>query len=145
SNTLTLVGPGGVEQHEATAFSSQATVVNFGLRPPPSPAPPPEARSCPAVGQPVNVASGNVFFDHVDASLSAFGRTVTFTRSYNSVNRGPGLSGIFGSGWTHEYERTLIPTPDNPAVLMMLRADGTAVYFEDDNGDSRYDPSVPFN
>ena len=98
------------------------------------------------MGKPISVSSGNVFFDQGDASVTGLGTTVAFTRSYNSINRDPGMSGLFGPGWTHEYERALLfPTPGNAALLMLRRSDGTVVYFEDDNGDSRYDPSVPFN
>ena len=70
-----------------------------------------------------------------DASVTGFGTTVAFTRSYNSINRDPSQSGLFGPGWTHECERgILFPTPGNAALLMLRRSDGTVVYFEDDNG-----------
>jgi RHS repeat-associated protein len=156
--TMTLVGPAGI-QYTATTRSSYGKVINFingtvqeppepspSPSPSPSPTPPPEERTGPNVGCPVNVSSGNVFFDQTDASVRGFGTTVAFTRSYNSLNRFPGLFGAFGPGWTQEYERALsFPTPGNVAQLMWRRSDGTFVYFEDANGDSRYDPSVPFN
>jgi len=134
----------GTDSQTVTIHSSEDRVVDLFLWTPGFSIP--ESRDCPNEGRPINVSSGNVFFDQVDVTLAAFGQTVTFTRSYNSINRGPALSGIFGPGWTHEYERALFfPDSANPALIMMRGADGTVAYFEDNNGDSRYDPSVPFN
>jgi hypothetical protein len=91
---------------------------------------------------PVSLTSGNVFFAQTDATVAALGGDLRFTRTYNSVNRGDGLFGIFGRGWQHRYEQALsIP---EPGVLKLRGANGRPIYFADLDGDLRYDPTVPY-
>jgi RHS repeat-associated protein len=158
--TVTLVGPGGVH-HDATTRSSFGKVVNWidgvpveppeeeeepveepvepGCDPPPTAGPPPAANAC---GAPVSVTSGNAYFSHVDAAASVIHGSLQFVRSYNSVNRGTGLFGVFGPGWHHTYEQNL--TFPGPGRIKLRRANGRPSYFADPDGDLRYDPTVPF-
>jgi RHS repeat-associated protein len=142
---LTLVGPNNV-QHTATAFSSKATEVDFidwvgepvecsetqpGVQAPPE--------SC---SKPVSLTSGNVYFRQTDATIMALGGGLDFTRTYNSVNRGGGIPGIFGPGWQHTYEQNL--SFPEAGVIKLRRGNGRPIYFSDQDGDLRYDPTVPY-
>jgi RHS repeat-associated protein len=115
---------------------------------------PPEMR-CPArrspsarvpntsVGRPVNVLTGNVWFDHTDAVLPAVGGTLSLTRSYNSRNAVANIGGGFGRGWTHTYE-TRLSLPE-PGVIELRGSDGVPIYFSDADGDLTYVGSVPLS
>jgi RHS repeat-associated protein len=142
---LTLQAPTG-ERKTATTHSSEGKRVDFhvwvgepvgcaeqapGVQDPPS--------SC---GLPVDLASGNVFFDQSDAAVAALGGDLHFVRSYNSVNRGDGLFGVFGRGWHHTYEQNL--SFPEAGVIKLRRGNGRPIYFSDLDGDLRYDPTVPY-
>src|SRR5207245_3283144 len=127
----------------ATSTGSQPTVVHLSVLTPGVVSP--DCRDCPHVGNPVNLFSGNVYFDQTDAEVKGFGVTVGFTRSYNSLNRAPGLYGAFGAGWTHQYERVLSFPVGGSGVILLSRGAGSPAYFQDTAGDARSDPSLPLN
>ena len=136
--------------HSATTTSSHAEVVNFYAM---EPVPLPDIRpclTCPAApgsaGYPISLVSGNVYLDQSDAQVHGLRTVLDFTRSYNSVNRASGLYGIFGPGWTHAYEQQVqFPNPGNPDLLMLVRGTGVPAYFEDNDHDGTFNPSVPYN
>lgn len=105
----------------------------------------PDIRSCPSVGQPVSVATGNVFLDQVDATVpGASLAPLTFIRSYNSANTSSGQFGMFGPGWSTSYERKLSLLGNN--LLMLRGADGVVSYFARDTSEpATWRPSVPFS
>lgn len=103
----------------------------------------PDMRSCPAVGEPVSVATGNVFFDQTDATVPGVAaHGLQFVRSYNSANSAPGRFGVFGPGWWHNYERRLAAAEGT--VLLVRDPNGVPAYFEDNDADNVYKASVPF-
>ena len=124
---------GGVE---ATTFSSENVVVNLVKEPPPDPS----IRSCPAAGEPVSVATGNVFFDQTDIEIPGLGGGLRFVRSYNSKNAAWG--GSFGPGWAHSYEKTVRPRPEGGMVLR--GEDGVPSLFADD-GNGTITATAPFS
>ncbi|XXF76256.1 RHS repeat-associated core domain-containing protein [Myxococcaceae bacterium GXIMD 01537] len=108
----------------------------------------PSIRSC-SVGQPVSVATGNVWFDQQDAELAGL-PGITFTRSYNSMLQP--FSGeedtSLGPGWSHPFQRRILDfetTPNGlPQILMLRGQDGVPTYFQDRDGDLRFEGASPF-
>jgi RHS repeat-associated protein len=94
----------------------------------------------PAVGKPVSVLTGNVFFSQTDAVIPGIAG-LELVREYNSQNAFASVSGAFGRGWTQSYEQTL--TQETSFGVMLRERTGVAMYFQDRDGDSRYDPSRP--
>lgn len=83
------------------------------------------AMSCNArVGEPVNVTNGNMYVQQVDYALPGVGPALTVARSYNSNSQRVGL---FGKGWTTDYELSINSYDNNLARLN--QSDGRAVYF----------------
>ncbi len=93
-------------------------------------------------GEPVSVVTGNMYFDHRDATVPGVSTTLDLTRSYNSLNRGSGQYGAFGMGWSHSYEKRL--TVPEPKVLALREGNGVIHYFQDNNQDLKYEASVPY-
>jgi RHS repeat-associated protein len=78
-----------------------------------------------SVGQPVNVTNGNMWLKQQDYLLPGFGAPIEITRAYNSITQ---ANGIFGSGWTSQYDDAL--TIFSGGKMLRLRsADGRAAYF----------------
>jgi RHS repeat-associated protein len=93
-----------------------------------------------AVGHPVNVTTGNVFFDQTDGVVGGI-HGLEFTRSYNSRNAYRGVASIFGPGWSHSYEVTVTELEDN--ALALTGPDGVPKYFRDIDGDGAYEAFLP--
>jgi RHS repeat-associated protein len=93
-----------------------------------------------AVGNPVNVVTGNVYFDQTDIALPGLPGLV-FSRSYNSRNAFWNVASTFGRGWTHSYERSLsIPEAQ---VLAFQGSDGVPIYYQDVNADLTFKAVLP--
>lgn len=76
------------------------------------------------VGQPVNVSSGNMYMTHTDYSLPGEGGGLRVERTYNSQSK---RSGLFGYGWTSDYDEGL---GVYGAMLVRLNLpSGRSVYF----------------
>jgi RHS repeat-associated protein len=98
----------------------------------------------PNVGQPVNVTTGNVWFDQTDAVLPALGTDIIFRRSYNSLNAFKYRGGAFGPGWHHSFERSIRVAPGTTKGLILRGSDGVPLYFQDnDDQDLTYKPFAP--
>jgi RHS repeat-associated protein len=93
------------------------------------------------VGLPVDVASGNMYFDQADAEILGLGG-LQFARSYNSDHRGIS-STLFGAGWFSTYEKRL--EIQSSSLLKLRQEDGVVVYFADPQGDLRFDASLPLS
>jgi RHS repeat-associated protein len=102
---------------------------------------PVEFRQCPNVAAPVNVTTGNVWFDQTDVAIPGIGAGLRLVRSYNSVLASRNVVGTFGRGWTHSYEQSL--TFPSATIIKMRSGDGAPVWFEDFNSDSTYNALVP--
>ena len=89
---------------------------------------------------PVNVQTGNVFFDQTDVSIPGI-QGLVFARSYNSKNAYANLPSDISRGWSHSYGRSL-SFPD--ALSIDFRGDdGIARYYQDPDGDSLYQAVLP--
>lgn len=100
------------------------------------PEPPPEC-----AGQPVSIATGNVFLDQVDAVMGGLRQPLVFSRSYNSQRAYGDLGGMFGRGWTHSFEKAIFEL--TPAILKLTRESGMPLYYSDADGDQTYTPMLP--
>jgi len=108
--------------------------------PSPSPSPSPtfdDARNlgkgCPnqMVGKPVNVTNGNVYLEQVDYQLPGVGEAINFVRSYNS--RGTRF-GLFGPGWSSNYDESLRINFDNMTLRLFMPDGRTTDFVGDANG-----------
>jgi RHS repeat-associated protein len=93
-----------------------------------------------AVAHPVNVTTGNVFFDQTDGVVAGI-HGLSFTRSYNSRNAYRGESSIFGPGWSHSYEVKVTQPEEN--AIALTGPDGVPLYFRDSDGDGKYEAYLP--
>jgi RHS repeat-associated protein len=90
--------------------------------------------ACPLVSNPVEVTTGNVFFDQTDFVVPTGGAPFRFTRSYNSKNADTG--GVFGPGWTFSYERVL--TFPAPGEILLHEGRGAALAFIELNSNGTF-------
>lgn len=67
-----------------------------------------------AVGDPVNVVTGNFYDVDQDLELPGRGLSLQFIRAYNSLDT---QSGPLGSGWTHSYNSTLVALADGSVMV----------------------------
>lgn len=92
------------------------------------------------VGKPVNVSSGNVFFDQTDVSIPGV-QGIGFTRSYNSIDAAYNVASDISRGWSHSFGRSLA-FPD--AISVDFRGDdAVAIYYQDLNSDQVYEAVLP--
>lgn len=100
-----------------------------------------------STGKPVDIATGNMYFDQTDVSIPVLGPPLAFTRSYNSnkVSLSSGPAG-FGPGWRSSYSRTLTlgQVPGAPGTLVLRQDDGVALYFVPGAGNS-FTQAYPWN
>src|ERR1051326_8820491 len=85
------------------------------------------------VGEPVKVATGDVYLKQNDYQLPGIGSAISVTRSYNSQSQ---VVGIFGRGWSTMYDQSI--QIDGPTFIRYSAPDGRATYF------SRSDSSAAF-
>jgi RHS repeat-associated protein len=74
-------------------------------------------------GGPVNVTNGNMYLQQGDYALPSVGPGINVTRTYNSNSQ---RMGLFGSGWSSEYDESIASYDNNLARLN--RPDGRAIY-----------------
>lgn len=70
--------------------------------------------------EPINLATGNYFYQHQDLSIPGRGLPLTIDRYYNSLDSS---SSAFGSGWTFNYNMNLTVIAGSGNVLVK-REDG---------------------
>lgn len=75
-----------------------------------------------SVGRPVNVVNGNMYLSQPDYYLPGAGEAIVVTRTYNSLSQ---QAGLFGLGWTTQYDETV--TVDANNYLQLRLADGRVV------------------
>lgn len=97
-------------------------------KPGPSAPPPPSS-----VGQPVNVTNGNMWLEQSDYSLPGIGEPIRIDRFYNSQRQSAGL---FGFGWSTEYDESL--TIYDLGMVRLNLPDGKGAFF------GRPNSGVPF-
>ncbi|MDO8329575.1 MAG: DUF6531 domain-containing protein [Fluviicoccus sp.] len=79
-----------------------------------------------AVGNPVNVMNGNKFQAETDLPALPGVLGLQWSRTYNSQSRSRGL---FGVGWRHAYEVSLL---ESPHAIQIIQADGRRLMFPKD-------------
>lgn len=77
-----------------------------------------------SVGKPVNVTNGNMYLTETDYSLPGKGESISVSRNYNSLNQS---SGLFGHGWSFEYDQS-ISLVDARTIRLGMN-DGRGIYF----------------
>ena len=93
-----------------------------------------------SAGLPINVTTGNVWLRHQDVSIPGlFG--LSLARRYDSDYANRNLTGAFGVGWHHSYERSL--TILSAHGVRLRGEDGSPLVFRDDDGDLTYTPYKP--
>jgi len=65
------------------------------------------------VGDPINIANGNVTHDELDVQIPGAGLGLDFSRHYDSVSE---TDVGFGPGWVHSYSDFLTVNPDDSVV-----------------------------
>ncbi|MBC7250155.1 MAG: PKD domain-containing protein [Anaerolineae bacterium] len=86
-----------------------------------------------SAGHPVNTRTGNFTHQEVDVSIPTRGLSLTFQRSYNSLDT---YAGPLGPGWTHNYNMHLEVVSDTITLMAPL---GSRLTFND-NGDNTFTP-----
>ena len=77
-----------------------------------------------SVGEPVNVANGNVYLQQSDFQLRSSVGGISITRTYNSISQNIGL---FGRGWTTVFDERVVTNANNQLELTL--SDGRLVTF----------------
>jgi RHS repeat-associated protein len=91
-------------------------------------------------GEPVNLRTGDVWFDQVDVSIMGRRMPLSLIRSYHSRDAvRPG--GLFGRGWTANVEQRIVAL--NTQLVRLERAGGGATFFSDGDSDGTFLPLQP--
>jgi RHS repeat-associated protein len=77
-----------------------------------------------SIGEPVNVANGNVYLQQSDFQLPSSVGGISITRIYNSISQNIGL---FGRGWTTDFDERVVTNANNQLELTL--PDGRLVTF----------------
>ncbi len=94
-----------------------------------------------SAGEPVNVITGNVYFDQTDIVVPGV-QGLAFVRSYNSKNAFNELDSDFSRGWSHSYSRELT-FPDSISIDFRSDDGVPALYYQDVDGDGIFDAALP--
>lgn len=86
-----------------------------------------------SVGQPVNVTNGNMWLKQSDYTLPGIGQPIRVDRFYNTLRQSAGL---FGFGWSTEYDESL--TIYDLGMVRLNLPDGKGAFF------GRPNSGVPF-
>jgi len=95
--------------------------------------------SC-SVGQPVNLATGNMYLQHVDYEVGGLSSELTLIRTYNSQSD---YNGIFGMGWSTGFMYSVNPQNTNADLISIGFEDGHTVYYERTGSTNNFAPSMP--
>jgi len=130
---LLTVGTGG------TTFTGNGTIITGGNASTPFPVPgspegpgpegDPTGVNCISCGQPVTISNGNMYHQFTDATLKGSGFPIVLTRTYNSQS---GVDSIFGTGWTHSYQRWL--NPNGSSVVYYNESGGAYTFTQQGSG-----------
>jgi len=97
-------------------------------------------------GQPINLATGDVWISKTDYAVPGLGRGLSLTRTWNSLwaqNAPPFLAGMFGAGWTSDFEERL-QTLDTTHLRYWLSS-GNAWVFQTSCSGCSYTVAAPLN
>jgi RHS repeat-associated protein len=88
---------------------------------------------------PVNTAIGNFTHEETDIAVISRGKPLAFTRYYNSLDT---RASALGTGWTHNYNISLIEDTQNNKISVCWE-DGRTDYWVSD-GSGGYKPAQPW-
>jgi RHS repeat-associated protein len=118
-----------------TPISSYAWLDNLSfqtLPPPPSLIDPGPSEECEAMaGQPINLTTGDVWISKNDYYVPGLAEGLSLSRTWNSLwnhNNPPFESGMFGKGWTSDFEERL--QVFNSTHIIYWRGSGNTWIFE---------------
>ncbi|HEX7828433.1 MAG TPA: DUF6531 domain-containing protein, partial [Thermoanaerobaculia bacterium] len=83
----------------------------------------------PGAGQPVNVGSGNMYFNQPLFTVDEPGGSLDFSITYNSLETNVGA---LGPGFTHTFAQSMLAT-NHSSVRVWRKPDGTRVFFALEN------------
>lgn len=86
------------------------------------------AKHCEFGFEPVNLNTGNFYFNTTDVSVPDYSGTFNIDRTYNS--KAADYNSSFGRGWHFEYDEFISKLESGTFVYS--RGDGSAIYFEPD-------------
>jgi RHS repeat-associated protein len=89
--------------------------------------------------EPINLATGNYFYQHQDLSIPGRGLPLTIARNYNSLDS---YSGPFGTGWTFNYNMNLTVIAGNGNILVKREDGRRDLYILNPDGTYSPPPSV---
>ncbi|MBC3844667.1 hypothetical protein GXW82_44200 [Streptacidiphilus sp. 4-A2] len=75
-----------------------------------------------AAGRTFDPLSGDYSTQVTDAKVNVVGPPLQVTRSYNSLD--PRTSGLFGAGWSSQWDMQVQPDADNSGGVVVTQADG---------------------
>ena len=78
--------------------------------------------------EPVNMNTGNFYYNITDASVPDYSGMFYLERSYNS--KGAAINSVFGIGWSFSFDEHLSSLEDG--TIIYKRSDGSAVWFYPD-------------
>lgn len=90
--------------------------------------------------EPINLNTGNFYFNTTDISIPDYNGDFAIERTYNS--KGAGYNSIFGRGWQFAYSEGITRTVAGEYIYS--RGDGSAIYFEP-NGDGTFSCPAGYN
>ncbi|MBK8259018.1 MAG: hypothetical protein IPK82_40960 [Polyangiaceae bacterium] len=93
------------------------------------------------VGDPVNLASGNLYYPARDVSIPSVAFPLDFGRMYNSLIP---YDGPMGQKWVHSYDSKVAPTGNPGELAYLSEVGGTHVYTETPPGSGVYLPPPGF-
>ena len=110
--------------------------------PPPCPPDEPKCREPKCEGKPIRLVTGSVYFGQTDAVVHGIGRTLEFTRRYNSRRARRSQGGAFGRGWEHSLEKSITSVVANH-LLRLNAGTGGPLYFQDADRDGTFEAAIP--
>ncbi|HEX7152530.1 MAG TPA: RHS repeat-associated core domain-containing protein [Thermoanaerobaculia bacterium] len=113
-----------------TGSSSCAPITDMGSCPMPGSGSGPSGGVSPAVGGPINVGSGNMYWTQPLFGVDEPGNSLEFSITYNSLET---RVGPLGPGFTHSFAESMQSTSGTSNVRLWRRPDGTRVLFAREN------------
>jgi RHS repeat-associated protein len=91
-------------------------------------------------GEPINVATGNFTINKTDLSLPGLGRSLTATRSYNSIESA--VNGPLGYGWSAGYQDSLTIDSAQGYVTLTEGNGATGIWDQTSSGLTPAQPGI---
>jgi len=122
-------GGGGGSSTPPSLTATEVTKANLG----------PTCDEDACVPKPINLATGNMYFQHADYRAGGLSENLSVIRSYNSQSN---FSGLFGMGWSTDYDISLTVESDL-RVSVMFNDGGSVYYYRPSTGTSTFAAYAP--